>query len=278
MQIDGGYRYPSKLIFCILSLLILLAGVLVWHYQRLPVWRGISLLLTLLGTVLLASAFTPTGLPSPPAGILAKIRWFIKDQGGVPVVFSQHFFYSGIFLLLIGNLSSVVEDPANFFKGDNWISLNNKAIIKIVPFLIGLGVILVLGPAVKVIKRKAENDVQEIPLPTGVNKDLWDKFISNPESPGAWIGNLERVLFYFFLWVEKPEFIGGILVFKIATKWEAWKNITKVPEKLNRINDLEFAVARRMWGAKRYAGLFIGTLGNILAALAGYGVSKLFRT
>lgn len=110
MQFNGGYRYPSTLICIFLSVLSLVAGALVWHAQELSFCKGISLLLILEGTVLWASAFTPEGLVPPPTGIVAKFRWFLKQQSGVPLAFNQPLFYVGILLLLCGSLLSNINE------------------------------------------------------------------------------------------------------------------------------------------------------------------------
>lgn len=104
MQFEGGYRYPSTLICCVLCVFAVGAGILVWCWAGLSAWKGTSLLLTLLGTVLLASAFTPNGELTPPHGIIAKVSWFLKSQKAVPVLFNQPLLYIGVLLLIAGIL------------------------------------------------------------------------------------------------------------------------------------------------------------------------------
>lgn len=109
MQSEGGYRYPSTRICIVLSGFSLAAGAWVWCSQALSPYKGISLLCTLEGTVLLGSAFTPKGLVPPPEGIVPKLYWFLKEQSGVPLSFNQPLFYAGVLSLLgatlLGNIA-----------------------------------------------------------------------------------------------------------------------------------------------------------------------------
>ena len=61
MQSEGGYRYPSTALCVIFTLVAVLgtAGVALW--KSAASLGVLALFLNLEGTVLLASAFTPTG-------------------------------------------------------------------------------------------------------------------------------------------------------------------------------------------------------------------------
>lgn len=109
MQFEGGYRYPGTALCVILTLVVLLvtAGVSLWKY--LSLLRTMALFLNLEGTVLLASAFTPTGLTPPQGGLQSRVRWFFSQEGGVPLKFSQPFFYGGLLALFLGALLSVLQ-------------------------------------------------------------------------------------------------------------------------------------------------------------------------
>lgn len=107
MQFEGGYRYPSISVCLVLSFVVLAVGTSVWVIKWLSYQKGIGLILSLEGVVLLASAFTPKGLVPPPAGFVARIRWFFKEQSGVPLSFNQPLFYAGIIFLLVATVISV---------------------------------------------------------------------------------------------------------------------------------------------------------------------------
>ncbi len=108
MQFGGGYKYPS-LFFCIL--ITSLAGIItlgLWSYKNLNPSQVLALFLNLEGTVLLASAFTPVGLTPPNRGIIKKLGWFLKQQGGVPVSYNQVMFYGGLLCLFMANVISAL--------------------------------------------------------------------------------------------------------------------------------------------------------------------------
>jgi hypothetical protein len=80
-------------------------------------------------------------------------------------------------------------------------------------------------------------------------------------TPGAWIGYLERFFFFLVLWVDVDmafKAIGVWLAFKVASKWETWKNVIRVPQKIDSIicdlDSLEYLRARKEWGT------FLGVL------------------
>ena len=111
--------------------------------------------------------------------------------------------------------------------------------------------------------------------------------ITEPESPftrmhapfvgdrGArWVGGLERVLFFVGFLQESPELVAGWLLFKVASKWESWQNIIRVPESLDGVDSFEFLRYRHAWGVKVMQRFLIGTLSNILAAIAGVAVTR----
>ena len=109
MQFEGGYRYPGNALCVILTLVVLLVTAWVVHWKNLALLRTLTLFLSLEGTVLLASAFTPTGLTPPQGGLWSRVRWFFSQQGGVPVKFSQPLFYGGLLALFLAILLSVVQ-------------------------------------------------------------------------------------------------------------------------------------------------------------------------
>jgi hypothetical protein len=104
MQITGGYRYPGTGVCVIFTLVAAVVALGAAHAKGMPLGAAIVLFLNLEGTVLLASAFTPTGLTPPQGGFLQRVRWFLGQKGGVAVKFSQPLFYGGILALFLGAL------------------------------------------------------------------------------------------------------------------------------------------------------------------------------
>lgn len=90
---------------------------------------------------------------------------------------------------------------------------------------------------------------------------------------GIWIGRLESFIFYIsFLHFEESAVyvIGGWLAFKVASKWETWNNIHKVPVYFKGIDENEFFKFRRVWGDTVYERFIIGTLFNIFIGFFAY--------
>jgi hypothetical protein len=104
MQVSGGYRYPSTATCVILTMVATAATLGVAYFKSLALGAALILFLNLEGTVLLASAFTPTGLTPPQGGFTQRLRWFLRQEGGVPVKFSQPLFYGGLLALFLGAL------------------------------------------------------------------------------------------------------------------------------------------------------------------------------
>jgi hypothetical protein len=101
MQFQGGYKYPSDRICAILTIGTLLITAFVWWVRCLSLPAGISLLLGLEGTALLASAYTPVGLTPPNEKFFAQLLWIMKEQKGTPVSFNQPMFFGGLLCLFL---------------------------------------------------------------------------------------------------------------------------------------------------------------------------------
>ncbi len=104
MQFEGGYRYPGTALCGLLMVVAVLATLGISFWKGLALLRALTLFLNLEGTVLLASAFTPTGLAPPQGGLGGRLRLFFGQPGGVPVKFSQPLFYGGVIALFLGAL------------------------------------------------------------------------------------------------------------------------------------------------------------------------------
>lgn len=108
MQYSGGYKYPSGTICVIFTFVVIFVSVGLIVSKALPLHRIGSVIFSLEGTVLLASAFTPKGLVPPQGNLRNRIKWFFKQPHGVPVEFSQPLYYGGILFLIVGILLSAV--------------------------------------------------------------------------------------------------------------------------------------------------------------------------
>ena len=90
------------------------------------------------------------------------------------------------------------------------------------------------------------------------------------------LGRLECIFFFSALWLgQGAPAIGGWLAFKVATKWAAWQHVIRL-DRLSEIikdpvDELRFT---NEFGTRLNSKLLIGTLYNILCAVAGYSVAK----
>ena len=83
MQFDG-YRYPGTALCAIFTVVALLVTGAVAFLKGVAPFTALGLFLNLEGTVLLASAFTPTGLTPPQGGLWSRLRWFFAQDGRCP--------------------------------------------------------------------------------------------------------------------------------------------------------------------------------------------------
>lgn len=112
--------------------------------------------------------------------------------------------------------------------------------------------------------------------PKNVDTEQWDKLMKiRGELGGKWLARLERILFFIGIWIAAYELIGVWLVLKVASKWEVWTNIFKVPDKLDGIDDLDYFIARTQWGTRTYQRFLLGTLLNLFAAIVGVAIFDL---
>jgi len=189
-----------------------------------------------------------------------------------PLIFSyfKHgkFFFpvSPLFLSFFGGISflGLIEKLPEIIPGIE----NPKLLGAVVGFLFTQS----LGHLIPIFK-----EYIKIERPAYVAEETWEVLFRTDSSKrgGAWIGFFERTL-YFIAFIFEPLFIGGLLTFKIAAKWEAWKNIVKVPEKNPGIctNNSDFFLLRFKLGGYFMSSFVIGTFSNILFALIGYGFYK----
>ena len=115
--------------------------------------------------------------------------------------------------------------------------------------------------------------------PSGFNethKSQWKELTAGNEGGGAVIGWTERIMFFGALLsgAGAELLIGAWLAFKVASKWNAWTNVTAVPQKVDELDDLDFLIARRRWASNVLTRFLVGTEYNILAAILGVAVTR----
>ncbi len=152
--------------------------------------------------------------------------------------------------------------------------LNDFTII--IPFLIGIIVTISIGWIIDFLITyiKTHSTITEIN-----NEKLLKKAFDIPDNLSLynqWLGAMERFLFLSAIYIGHAELIGIWLVFKVASKWQAWQNITKVPEKIyedwenkKEINPIDYLRYRNFIATTTLQRWLIGSIGNILAALIG---------
>ena len=110
------------------------------------------------------------------------------------------------------------------------------------------------------------------PPPEGINPEDWKKAFEIPEDrrkPNKYLGFFEATLFFISFYVNQYELIGGWLTFKLASKWQTWNAIMKIPERIEGVDIIAYI------GAKNHIAWFtlqrwlLGTLANIIAGLFG---------
>ncbi len=135
-------------------------------------------------------------------------------------------------------------------------------------FFAGLAVVWFLGSGVDKILAVVKKDF-DINRPKIAKLRSWKDVFQIPSERGSsWIGRSERVLFY-LSWFLVPEMIAGWLLFKVASKWEVWNNIYKMPAKFER-NTVKDSLVARIWlGARTYQRFLLGASLNILDSIIG---------
>lgn len=136
--------------------------------------------------------------------------------------------------------------------------------------LVTLGLGLGAGPYV----RWAGKSIP-LGLPLTADEKLrrqWDELIAGDEG-GKFVGSLERVMFFAAFLIDAPLVVGGWLAFKVASKWNAWTNITVVPKEVKGMDELDLAIGRRRWSSHVLTSFLAGTAYNILAGMVGAAVA-----
>jgi hypothetical protein len=138
---------------------------------------------------------------------------------------------------------------------------------ELIGVVVGFLVMHAFGPLIPILK-----EYIKLERHTSIDEETWKILMRYDSSKlgGVCIGYIERTL-YFIAFFWNPLYIGGLLTFKVLAKWEAWKNIVKVPGECKFTNNFDFFLFRFKWGGYFMTTFIIGTFSNILFAAIGYG-------
>lgn len=89
------------------------------------------------------------------------------------------------------------------------------------------------------------------------------------------LGILESVFFYWSFWIGEPQWVGGWLALKVATKWQVWQQVIRLPEKSANVEDLQITKFRAVWGTILYNRFLLGTIYNIVVAIVAASIGHL---
>jgi len=138
-------------------------------------------------------------------------------------------------------------------------------------FFLALGFLLAVGPFISILLR-ALGDDDKIAPPRGADLYIWNQIVATQgEIGGRWVGRLERLLFFSSIFFS-PAVIVAWLAFKVASKWEAWTNLYKVPDIIRGVDPLDFLRARVALGSRIYQRFLVGTSANLMASFLGFGL------
>lgn len=138
------------------------------------------------------------------------------------------------------------------------------------PLPFGLGVTLMLGIGVRFLVKFVT-----IPCPPRCKPEVWQALTEvSRRKRGVWVlGLFERIFFFGSIWVDAPLLAGAWLAFKVASKWAVWQHIIKLPAEVGD-SVQEFPI-RNAWGTDVLSRFFVGTLANLICAMAGLGAAAL---
>lgn len=146
------------------------------------------------------------------------------------------------------------------------------------PLLVGYLFALVLGlVGTRSFVRHIEDNTQ-LTSPVGIPPERWKKALFLSGRAGTRLhGVLETSLFFIATWVGQVLLVSAWLAFKVASKWEVWSTIIKVPSREEKLDEsgIDILEARNRWGSQLLLSHLVGTLGNLLAGLLGVALGKL---
>lgn len=145
-------------------------------------------------------------------------------------------------------------------------------------FIAGIIMTLSVGYLSSIILEKVSSEIiGSIPAP-------WNSLFSSFHTTGGkWIGRIERIIFFTGFWMDRFEVVPVILTFKIAAKWESWKNIVQVskdpPKKSpeDHPNEETYFTARSLYASYVLTRFLWGTFSNIAAGAGGLGAAYITK-
>jgi energy-converting hydrogenase Eha subunit A len=142
-------------------------------------------------------------------------------------------------------------------------------VVELLEIVVGILVALIMGPVVGWVLKLAHLKLEK---PDGIGEEIWEALQPKGiEHAGKWLASLERLVALASAWTGHYELVAGWLAFKVASKWEVWTNVLKVPESLPDIAPLQYLRVRRVWGSMMLMRFLVGTLSNVLlGVLAAY--------
>ena len=146
-------------------------------------------------------------------------------------------------------------------------------------FLFGTLFTCMFAISVSEFMKKIIVDFGRFTAPKEIDSEIWNKAFGIREDKrkfNIYIGLFESILFFISFYTNQPQLIGSWLAFKLASKWQTWNAIMKIPEKLEGYPyQVEYIGAKNEIAWFTLQRWLVGTLANIVAGLGGLIVGQL---
>lgn len=134
---------------------------------------------------------------------------------------------------------------------------------------VAAAVVLILSPLARPLVLIATSE-RRPEAPPGIAEDRWRR-VTSMSGIGRWLGLLEAFVSLVAFWSEAHVIIAGWLAFKVASKWENWRNVIQVPTHLEGVGDTDYLIARAAWGNWIYTRFVFGTgISLMIGMVAAY--------
>lgn len=94
------------------------------------------------------------------------------------------------------------------------------------------------------------------------------------------LGTMEVIFYYISIYFNQYPLIAAWLAFKVASKWNTWSTIAKIPDHLQDVNGYDYLEAKNLVATITLQRWLLGNLSNILGAILSlflsYWLIKLF--